>query len=69
MCTTSSYEAAIGGALQPSTSDLGKATLAEVAMTVFLTTVVIMGAVNRQTRSPWAPLCIGLTVTANIFAG
>ncbi|KAG7226460.1 hypothetical protein INR49_013872 [Caranx melampygus] len=69
MCPTSSYDDAFGGALQPSTSDLGKATLAEVVMTVFLTTVVIMGAVNRQTRSPWAPFCIGLAVTANIFAG
>uniref|UniRef100_A0A3Q3L2B4 Aquaporin 8a, tandem duplicate 1 n=1 Tax=Mastacembelus armatus TaxID=205130 RepID=A0A3Q3L2B4_9TELE len=38
-------------------------------MTLILTMVVCMGAVNSQTRSPWAPFCIGLTVTANIFAG
>ncbi|XP_023263905.1 aquaporin-8-like [Seriola lalandi dorsalis] len=69
ICPTSSYSAALGGALHPGTTDLGKTTLAEVIMTLLLTTVVCMGAVNRQTRSPWAPFCIGLTVTANIFAG
>ncbi|XP_071319036.1 aquaporin-8a.1 [Trachinotus anak] len=69
MFPTNSYDDALGGALHPSTNDLGKATLAEVIMTLFLTTVVCMGAVNSRTRSPWAPFCIGLTVTANIFAG
>ncbi|GAA6219920.1 aquaporin-8 [Lates japonicus] len=69
MCPTNSYDGALGGALNPSISDLGKTTLAEVLMTLFLTTVVCMGAINRQTRSPLAPFCIGLTVTANIFAG
>lgn len=63
------YDAALGGALQPSSSDLVKAMLAEVLMSLILTTVVCMGAVNGQTRSPSAPFCIGLTVTANILAG
>uniref|UniRef100_A0AAZ3SD67 Aquaporin 8 n=1 Tax=Oncorhynchus tshawytscha TaxID=74940 RepID=A0AAZ3SD67_ONCTS len=45
------------------------ATVAEVIMTLFLTMVVCMGAVNGRTRSLLAPLCIGLTVTADILAG
>ncbi|XP_040923106.1 aquaporin-8-like [Toxotes jaculatrix] len=63
------YNSALGGAFLPNTTDLGKTTLVEAIMTLFLTTVVCMGAVNTKTRSPWAPFCIGLTVTANIFAG
>uniref|UniRef100_A0A4W5QWB0 Aquaporin 8 n=1 Tax=Hucho hucho TaxID=62062 RepID=A0A4W5QWB0_9TELE len=43
--------------------------VAEVIMTLFLTMVVCMGAVNECTRSLLAPLCIGLTVTADILAG
>lgn len=62
------YAASLGGAFVVP-SDLGKTTVAEMIMTLFLTMVVYMGAVNSQTRSPWAPFCIGLTVTANIFAG
>ncbi|XP_056144438.1 aquaporin-8-like [Lampris incognitus] len=50
-------------------AQIGPATAAEVAMTLFLTLVVCMGAVNGRTRSLLAPLCIGLTVTANILAG
>ncbi|XP_019938539.1 aquaporin-8a.1 [Paralichthys olivaceus] len=69
MYPTNLYDSALGGALQPSTSDLGKATMAEMMLTLILTTVVCLGAVNRQTRSPSAPFCIGLTVTANIIAG
>ncbi|XP_070707516.1 aquaporin-8a.1 [Pempheris klunzingeri] len=63
------YAASLGGAFAVEPSELGQTTLAEMIMTVFLTTVVCMGAVNSQTRSPSAPFCIGLTVTANIFAG
>ncbi|XP_016139670.1 aquaporin-8-like [Sinocyclocheilus grahami] len=48
---------------------IGSATLAEMIMTLFLTMVVSMGAVNVRTRSHLAPFCIGLTVTANILAG
>ncbi|ROL51714.1 Leucine carboxyl methyltransferase 1 [Anabarilius grahami] len=47
----------------------GSATMAEMIMTLFLTMVVSMGAVNGRTRSHLAPFCIGLTVTANILAG
>lgn len=50
-------------------SDLVGATSAEVIMTLILTMVVCMGAVNSRTRSQWAPFCIGLAVTANILAG
>ncbi|KAM7371069.1 hypothetical protein PAMP_010565 [Pampus punctatissimus] len=65
------YTATHGGAFNivTVTSDLGQVTMAEVMMTLLLTTVVCMGAVNNKTRSPWAPFCIGLIVTANIFAG
>ncbi|KAM4598289.1 aquaporin-8-like [Polymixia lowei] len=50
-------------------SQIASAVVAEVVMTLFLTMVVCLGAVNRRTRSFLAPLCIGLTVTANILAG
>ncbi|KAJ7989710.1 hypothetical protein DPEC_G00307350 [Dallia pectoralis] len=50
-------------------SQIGPATVAEVVMSLFLTMVVCMGAVNKRTRSLLAPLCIGLTVTADILAG
>uniref|UniRef100_UPI0037E7EC68 aquaporin-8-like n=1 Tax=Semicossyphus pulcher TaxID=241346 RepID=UPI0037E7EC68 len=63
------YAASLGGAFGVSPDALAETTLAEVVMTTFLTTVVCMGAINRKTSSPWAPLCIGLSVTANIFAG
>ncbi|XP_008313283.1 aquaporin-8a.1 [Cynoglossus semilaevis] len=65
----SMYEAAVGAALHPGTTDLGRATLAELVLTLILTTVVCMVTVNKQTRSSWAPFCIGLSVTANILAG
>ncbi|XP_054455151.1 aquaporin-8-like [Anoplopoma fimbria] len=63
------YNASLGGAFDVVNKDLAKTTLAEVMMTLFLITVVCMGAVNSKTRSPWVSFCIGLTVTANIFAG
>ncbi|XP_029978537.1 aquaporin-8a.1 [Sphaeramia orbicularis] len=61
----------LGGAFDAVTlsNDIGKATLAEAIMTMFLTTAVCMGAVNSQTSTQLAPFCIGLTVTANILAG
>ncbi|XP_026861872.2 aquaporin-8a.1 [Electrophorus electricus] len=52
-----------------STEDIGAVTVSEVVMTLFLTMVVSMAAVNGKTRSQFAPFCIGLTVTANILAG
>ncbi|KAM6963758.1 aquaporin-8-like [Tautogolabrus adspersus] len=66
---TDMYAASLGGAFGVSPNALAETTLAEVIMTTFLTTVVCMGAINARTRSPWAAFCIGLTVTANIFAG
>ncbi|XP_049321026.1 aquaporin-8a.1 [Astyanax mexicanus] len=48
---------------------IGPVTVAEMMMTLFLTVVVSMGAVNGRTKSQLAPFCIGLTVTANILAG
>ncbi|XP_071777337.1 aquaporin-8-like [Centroberyx gerrardi] len=50
-------------------AQIGPATVAEMAMTLFLTMVVCMGAVNKRTSSLLAPLCIGLTVTADILVG
>ncbi|XP_033975766.1 aquaporin-8a.1 [Trematomus bernacchii] len=64
------YNASFGGSfLVGPTADLGKITLAEVIMTLFLTLAVCMGAVNKKTSSPVAAFCIGLTVSANILAG
>ncbi|XP_035515698.1 aquaporin-8a.1 [Morone saxatilis] len=63
------YDGSLGGAFLVPSDDLAKVTLAEVIMTLFLTIVVCMGAINSQTRSRLAPFCIGLTVTANILAG
>ncbi|XP_062270362.1 aquaporin-8-like [Platichthys flesus] len=66
---TDLYDVALGGAILPGTTDLVKATIAEMMLTLILTTVVCLGEVNQQTRSPSAPFCVGLTVTANIIAG
>lgn len=52
-----------------SNADVGAVTVAEMVMTLFLTMVVSMGAVNGRTRCQFAPFLIGLTVTANILAG
>lgn len=63
------YAAAKGGAFDVGSSDVAACTLAEATMTVALTLAVCMGAINSRTRSAVAPFSIGLTVTANIFAG
>lgn len=63
------YATARGGAFHVGSNDVAACTLAEVTMTVALTLAVCMGAINGRTRSAVAPFCIGLTVTANIFAG
>ncbi|XP_008301377.1 aquaporin-8-like [Stegastes partitus] len=68
MYTSSIYDASLGGAFNVA-GDLGRTTLAEAVMTLILTMVVCMAAVNSRTRTPVAPFCIGLTVTANILAG
>ncbi|KAI7797282.1 aquaporin 8a, partial [Triplophysa rosa] len=69
--TEMAYGNATGAAFDAvlSADVVGSATLAEMIMTLFLTIVVSMGAVNGRTLSPLAPFCIGLTVTANILAG
>lgn len=69
--TEMAYGNATGAAFDAvqSADVVGSATLAEMIMTLFLTIVVSMGAVNGRTRSSLAPFCIGLTVTANILAG
>uniref|UniRef100_A0A7N6BGK6 Aquaporin-4 n=1 Tax=Anabas testudineus TaxID=64144 RepID=A0A7N6BGK6_ANATE len=63
------YSASLGGAFQPMSSELAKCMLGEVMMTLIVTMVVCMGAVNSQTSTPGAAFCIGLIVSANIFAG
>ncbi|XP_041134424.1 aquaporin-8b [Polyodon spathula] len=69
--TEETYTNASGGAFTAvqSSGQIGRAVVAETVMTVFLTLVVCMGAVNEKSRSHLAPLCIGLTVAADIFAG
>lgn len=67
MYSSSLYDLSLGGAFNP--ADLGISTLTETVLTLILTMVVCMGAVNRKTQTAWAPICIGLTVTANILAG
>nr|XP_046233045.1 aquaporin-8-like [Scatophagus argus] len=69
VCPPAVYDLASGAAFKIENNDLALATLAELIMTTFLTMVVCMGAINGKTSSPMAPICIGLTVTANIFAG
>ncbi|KAL0983950.1 hypothetical protein UPYG_G00135110 [Umbra pygmaea] len=66
-----SYTNSIGGAFKVvgTSEDVFHATIAEIIMTFFLSLVVCMAAVNSRTRTPLAPLCVGLTVTANILAG
>ncbi|KAK5850564.1 hypothetical protein PBY51_001433 [Eleginops maclovinus] len=64
------YNAASGGSfVLPLTADLAKITLAETIMTLFLTLVVCMGAINKKTSTSLVAFCIGLTVSANILAG
>ncbi|XP_041942208.1 LOW QUALITY PROTEIN: aquaporin-8-like [Alosa alosa] len=66
-----SYDNSSGGAFTTVQADvqIGRAVGAETIMTLFLTMVVCMGAVNGKTRSVLAPLCIGFTVAADILAG
>lgn len=54
--------------LQPD-SEVGGAVFGEVAMTCLVTMVVLLGAVNTQTRSPLVPFMVGCTVVINILAG
>ncbi|CAN9509004.1 unnamed protein product [Ophioblennius macclurei] len=61
------YANALGGAFN--TGALGPAMLAETLYTLILIMVVCLGALNKSTQSPWAPICVGLIVAANILAG
>ncbi|KAJ8413648.1 hypothetical protein AAFF_G00081550 [Aldrovandia affinis] len=65
------YSNASGAAFNAVKSDaqVGAAIVAELVMTLFLTLVVCMAAVNGRTRSMMAPFCVGLTVVADILAG
>ncbi|KAJ3607816.1 hypothetical protein NHX12_024867 [Muraenolepis orangiensis] len=63
-----SFDKVQGGACVAK-AGVADATLAEVVLTLFLTVVVCLGAVNAQTRSPMTPLCVGGTVAACVLAG
>ncbi|XP_067101159.1 aquaporin-8a.1 [Osmerus mordax] len=67
---SANFYSAAGGAFDvvQTSGAVGAATVAEMLMTLVLTLVVCMGAVNAKTKTPLAPLCIGLVVTANILA-
>ncbi|XP_010903710.1 aquaporin-8a.1 [Esox lucius] len=69
--SNNSYTSAEGGAFNivETSEAVGRATAVEMVMTLFLSLVVCMAAINARTRTPLAPLCVGLTVTANILAG
>ncbi|XP_005523282.1 PREDICTED: aquaporin-8 [Pseudopodoces humilis] len=62
---------ASGGAFGGITADeqVPAVLLGEIVLSSFLLLVVCMGAINGRSRTPLAPLCIGLTVTADILAG
>ncbi|CAL8309720.1 unnamed protein product [Boreogadus saida] len=65
------FHAAFGGAftaVQLPAQTAGAA-LAETVMTLFLTSVVCLGVANARTRSPMAPLCVGLTLSCCVLAG
>ncbi|XP_018610193.1 aquaporin-8-like [Scleropages formosus] len=71
IATPESYANTSGGAFNIVTenSQVVRAIVAEMVMTVFLTMTVCMGAVNGKSCSLLAPLCIGFTVAADILAG
>ncbi|XP_054463640.1 aquaporin-8b [Anoplopoma fimbria] len=50
-------------------SEIGGAVFGEVAMTCLVTMVVLLGAVNANTKSPLVPFMVGCTVVINILAG
>ncbi|XP_005054330.1 PREDICTED: aquaporin-8 [Ficedula albicollis] len=65
------FRNASGGALGAITADeqVPAALVAEIVLSSFLLLVVCMGTVNGRTRTPLAPLCIGLAVTVGVLAG
>ncbi|KAM4629254.1 aquaporin-8-like [Polymixia lowei] len=65
----SQFDSASGGAFNAmqSGSSLYSIILAEIIMTFFLVLTVCMTTVNRQSKTPLAPFCIGLVVTASVL--
>ncbi|KAM7038893.1 aquaporin-8 [Acridotheres tristis] len=65
------FRNASGGAFSAITADeqVPAVLAAEIVLSSFLLLVVCMGAINGRTRTPLAPLCIGLSVTVGILAG
>ncbi|XP_029954519.1 aquaporin-8-like [Salarias fasciatus] len=61
------YTKLLGGAFV--TGAVGTAMLAETVFTLILIVVVCLGGINKVTQSPWAPICVGLIVAANILSG
>ncbi|XP_041932365.1 aquaporin-8-like [Alosa sapidissima] len=64
-----SFVNASGGAFDAIKADhqVGVALLAEGIMTFFLVLSVCLSAVNRQSKTPLAPFCIGLTLCVGIL--
>lgn len=71
MTSVESFAKAHGGAFAvlQSREAVGRALFGEVAMTCLVTLVLLLGAVNAQTRSPMVPFLVGCTVTVLILAG
>lgn len=71
MTSVEHYATAEGAAFAVIQSDeqVMAAIFGEVAMTLLVTTVVLMSAVNSKSKSPMAPFLIGCTVIVNILAG
>lgn len=61
------YTNSLGGAFV--TGAVGTAMIAETVFTLILIVVVCLGGINKATHTPWAPICVGLIVAANILSG
>ncbi|XP_035266901.1 aquaporin-8-like [Anguilla anguilla] len=62
---------ASGGAFTSIKTDeqVAGALVAEIVMTFYLVLTVCMSAINKQSKTPLAPFCIGLTLTVAILGG
>ncbi|KAM8824496.1 aquaporin-8-like [Synchiropus picturatus] len=71
MTSGENFGKAHGGsfAMLQSDDQVGAAVMAEIAMTCLISLVLLLGAVNSRTKSPTAPVLVGLTVVFNIMAG
>ena len=65
------FDSRVGGAfgIIRTNAQIGPALGNEIILTTFLLLVVCMTAVNGETKSPLAPVCIALTVVINIIVG